>query len=73
MTAVLQTNHNAKGSVLYMALELSDKKWRLGFSNGDKQRQVTIEAGDWDDLNKENKARQGQAESSRELPDTELL
>ncbi len=55
MTAVLQTNHNAKGSVLYMALELSDKKWRLGFSNGDKQRQVTIEAGDWDDLNEQIK------------------
>jgi transposase len=46
MTAILQGNHNAPGQVLYMALELSNTKWKLGFSNGDKQRQVTIEAGD---------------------------
>lgn len=30
--------------VLYMAFELGDKSWRLGFSNGIKQRQKTVEA-----------------------------
>lgn len=29
-----------------MALELSNKKWKLGFSNGTKIREVMIEAGD---------------------------
>lgn len=46
MTAVLQSKHNAQEQVLYMALELSNKRWKLGFSNADKQRQVTIDAGD---------------------------
>jgi len=46
MTAILQDNDNVTGQVLYMALELSNTKWRLGFSRGDKQRQVSIEAGD---------------------------
>ena len=46
MTAILQTNHNVIGECLYMALELSDKTWRLGFSNGEKIRQVTLHAGD---------------------------
>lgn len=32
--------------VLYMAFELSDKKWVLGFSNGSKTRQITVEALD---------------------------
>jgi transposase len=34
-----------------MALELSDKRWKLGFGNGERQREVTIEAGDWVGLN----------------------
>ncbi len=45
MTAVLQSKANAKEPVLYMAMELSDKKWKLGFSNGRKNRFVTVEAG----------------------------
>jgi len=46
MTAILQRDNNAPGLVLYMALELSNKTWKLGFGNGKKARQVTIEAGD---------------------------
>lgn len=33
------------GRVLYMAMELSNRRWRLGFSNGSKLRQKTVEAG----------------------------
>lgn len=32
------------GPVLYMAMELSNKKWKLGFSNGSKMRQKSVEA-----------------------------
>jgi transposase len=32
--------------VLFVALELSDKKWKLALSNGNKRRIVTIAAGD---------------------------
>jgi transposase len=32
------------GQVLYMALELSNRTWRLGFSNGSKIRQKSVEA-----------------------------
>ncbi len=34
------------GSVLYMAMELSNRRWKLGFSNGSKSRQKTVEARD---------------------------
>lgn len=34
----------APGSVLYMALELSDKKWLLGFSNGRRMRKQQVDA-----------------------------
>lgn len=34
------------GSVLYMAMELSNRKWKLGFGNGVKMRCKTIEARD---------------------------
>src|SRR5262245_51336394 len=33
-------------TVLFVALELSDKKWKLAFSDGNKRRLVTITAGD---------------------------
>lgn len=33
-------------TVLYLAFELSNKKWKLGFSNGEKMRYKTIAAGD---------------------------
>jgi len=53
MTAILQDKDSANGTTLYMALELSNKKWKLGFSNGAKNRQTTIAAGDWIDLHKQ--------------------
>jgi transposase len=53
MTAVLQSEDNASEAVMYMAMELSDKRWRLGFSNGEKQRQVSVVAGDWVGLNEQ--------------------
>jgi len=53
MTTILQGQDSATGQVLYMALELSNKKWRLGFSNAVKTREVTIEAGDLGVLGKQ--------------------
>ena len=50
MTAILQGKDNVSEQVLYMALELSNKTWKLGFSNGAKIRQKTITAGDWVEL-----------------------
>ena len=50
MTAVLNSNYNVNEKILYMALELSNKTWRLGFGQGQKVRQVTIESGHWSDL-----------------------
>lgn len=47
MKAILQDKDSATASVLYMALELSNKKWKLGFSNGERMRIRTIESGDW--------------------------
>jgi transposase len=47
MKAILQAKDSALNLVLYMAMELSHKKWKLGFSNGEKLRVKTIEAGDW--------------------------
>lgn len=47
MKAILQDKDSAVGQVLYMALELSNKTWKLGFSNGEKQRVKSITAGDW--------------------------
>ena len=53
MTTVLQSNTTEKGLVLYMALELSNKQWKLGFSNGRKRRHVTIESGNLIALNEQ--------------------
>lgn len=47
MNAILQTNDTALAGTLYMAMELSNRKWKLGFSNGEKNRIITIDAGDW--------------------------
>jgi len=53
MKTVLQSKDNAFNRVLYMAFELSDKKWKLGFSNGERFREKTIQAGDWSALRAE--------------------
>jgi transposase len=50
MTAILQGKDNVTEQALYMALELSNKTWKLGFSNGTKIRQKSIPAGDWVEL-----------------------
>ena len=42
----LQSNDNTAERVLYMAMELSDKHWKLVFSDGGaKRRHETVEAG----------------------------
>ncbi len=46
----LTSNDNASSVVLYMAIELSKKTWKLAFSDGVKRRQVTIEARNLDQL-----------------------
>lgn len=44
------TTHATEGSaaapVLYMALELSNRSWRLAFGDGAKQRQISVPAAD---------------------------
>jgi transposase len=40
------TEVSASAPVLYMALELSDKSWRLALSDGTKRRQVSVPAAD---------------------------
>ena len=45
MSATLPSTGYVTNGALYMALELSDRKWRLGFSNGERRRQSVIEAG----------------------------
>ncbi len=47
MKTVLQDKDNAYHACLYIAFELSAKKWKLGFSNGDKHRIKTVDARDW--------------------------
>lgn len=42
--AALYTNSNATCGILFMAMELSFKRWKLGFGNGSRERQATIDA-----------------------------
>lgn len=50
---VIQRNTNTRETVLYMAIELSDKKWKLAFSEGSRERIRTIDADKKDDIWKE--------------------
>src|SRR5919106_534381 len=43
--ATLKSEDNAVERVLYMAMELSNKRWKLVFGEGEKRRHVTVEAG----------------------------
>ncbi|NLD37794.1 MAG: IS110 family transposase [Desulfatiglans sp.] len=43
---VIQKDNNTREVNLYMAMELSDKKWKLAFSDGSKERLRTIDAGE---------------------------
>jgi transposase len=51
--AALKENNIAKANTLYIALELSQGKWRIAFGNGVKQRQIVIEAGNLVKLSEE--------------------
>lgn len=53
MKTVLQDKDTSLSGLLYIAFELSNKKWKLGFSNGCKQRVKTIDARDWQALHAE--------------------
>lgn len=44
--AALRNEDKASAPVLYMALELSNKSWRLAFGDGTKRRQVSVPAAD---------------------------
>jgi transposase len=46
MQQTLQGERYENGAVLYMALELSKKYWKVGFGNGARHREVTVPAGD---------------------------
>jgi transposase len=45
-TQVTQENNSTREGILYMAMELSDKKWKLAFSEGSKERLRNIDAGE---------------------------
>jgi transposase len=49
------TENNAKAGQLYVAIELSRKKWKLAFSDGKvlRARVVTISARDWEGFQRE--------------------
>lgn len=52
--AALMEKDNSKG-VIYVAIELSRKKWKLAFSDGKARRAriITIEARDWEAFQRE--------------------
>nr|VFK62124.1 MAG: hypothetical protein BECKUNK1418G_GA0071005_10226 [Candidatus Kentron sp. UNK]VFK70282.1 MAG: hypothetical protein BECKUNK1418H_GA0071006_10266 [Candidatus Kentron sp. UNK] len=37
MTTVLQSKDYSDKAILYMSMELSNAKWKLGFSNGSRE------------------------------------
>jgi transposase len=64
------TEGSVSAPVLYMALELSNKTWRLAFSDGAKRRQVSVPAADLTKLSQavaKAKERFGMPASSRVL------
>jgi transposase len=55
----LRIKDSIKEAILYIAFELSHRKWKLAFSNAEKMRTVTIEARNLDQLQDEiEKAKQ---------------
>ena len=50
---MIPSQGNTKNTIMYMALELSNSKWKIMFSNGFKRRQKTITAGDLTGLQQE--------------------
>lgn len=63
--AALYTNHNATCGILFMSMELSFKRWKLGFGNGSRERQVTIDARNFQQL----KAAVSKAKEALNLPE----
>jgi transposase len=55
--------------VFCAALELSAKQWRLAFTEGERTRQVTIQAGDFEGFKKETE----KARARLKLPEEEQL
>lgn len=47
---VIYINQETNQAVLFMALELSNKKWKIAFSDGNKNRERNIDAGNTNDL-----------------------
>jgi len=43
-------NTTARNESLFMAMELSNKNWKLAFSNGEKVRFINVVAGDQNGL-----------------------
>ena len=43
----LRRNVSTKAAVLHVAFELSNSKWKLGFSDGNKMRFKSIDARAW--------------------------
>ncbi len=50
MTVALQKQAYVGESVLYMALELSNRSWKVCFGDGRRRRQVSVDAGDVNSL-----------------------
>jgi len=50
MTVALQEKAYVGEVVLYMALELSNRSWKVCFGDGRRRRRVSVEAGDVDKL-----------------------
>ena len=68
MKAILQPKDSATYSKLYIAMELSKKKWKLGFSNGERMRVKTIDSGDWKALSFEIKQAKNKLNCSADCP-----
>ncbi|MGH8558995.1 MAG: hypothetical protein ACRESZ_16390, partial [Methylococcales bacterium] len=67
MTAVLEREDNASEQALYMVLELSNNKWKVGFSDGERSRQNTIDVGDWVALNEGQSGGRRRSSSARRI------
>jgi transposase len=53
MAKALKTQDSVSERRLHLALELSDKKWKLGFGDGERRRIRNIEAGNLVELSEE--------------------
>ena len=49
-TKIIYINQEINKTVLFLAFELSNKKWKLGFSDGARNRVRNVNAGDMSTL-----------------------